>query len=150
VGSCRTVIHRLGSALNVQRAPQQALRHPHRSRLPWIRAFLLEAQRSDLVVSILKKSQNRNKRASGGEGTIQLLLIIMGQYPPSYWVFTRAWPHHTTTSNNGQETQNTCRLRKNMTWHCQTELGKRLRYPRGTNSRKSVAFAEGLDTYLAR
>jgi hypothetical protein len=46
--------------------------------LPWIRVFLLEAQRSDLVVSILKKSQNRNKRASGEKGTIQLLLIILG------------------------------------------------------------------------
>jgi hypothetical protein len=62
----------------VHRAPQPTLRHPHRSRLPWIRAFLLEAQRSDLVVSIFKKSQNRNKRGSGSKGIIQLLWIILG------------------------------------------------------------------------
>ncbi len=66
-----------GSGLNVQRAPQRTLRHPHRSRLPWIRAFLLEVQSSDLVVSILKKSQNQNKRASRTEGMIRLLLIIL-------------------------------------------------------------------------
>ena len=65
------------SAVNVQRAPQPTLRHPHRPRIPWIRVFLLEAQRSDLVVSILKKSQNRNKRASRTEGIIRLLLIIL-------------------------------------------------------------------------
>ena len=61
----------------MQRAPQPALRYPHRSRLPWLRALLLEAQRSDLVVSIFKKSQNRNKRESR-KGTIQLLVIILG------------------------------------------------------------------------
>ena len=53
--------------------------------LPWIRVFLLEAQRSDLVVSILKKSQNRNKRASGEKGTIQLLLIILGAIVVVVW-----------------------------------------------------------------
>ena len=47
--------------------------------------FLLEAQRSDLVVSILKKSQNRNKRASGEKGTIQLLLIILGAIVVVVW-----------------------------------------------------------------
>ena len=62
----------------MQRAPQRTLRHPHRSRLPWIRAFLLEAQRSDLVVSILEKSRNRNRRAISRKGIIQLLLIILG------------------------------------------------------------------------
>jgi hypothetical protein len=61
----------------VQRAPQRTLQYPHRSKLPWIRAFLLEAQRSDLVVSIFKKSQNQNMRASRTEGTIRLLLIIL-------------------------------------------------------------------------
>jgi hypothetical protein len=61
----------------VQRAPQPRLRHPDRSRLPWIRAFLLEARRSDLMVSIFKKSQNRNKTASRTEGIIRLLLIIL-------------------------------------------------------------------------
>ena len=61
----------------MQRAPQRTLRYPHRSKLPWIRAFLLEAQRSDLVVSIFKKSQNQNMRASRTEGTIRLLLIIL-------------------------------------------------------------------------
>jgi len=62
----------------VQRAPQATLWHPHRSRSPWIRAFQLEARRSDLMVSIFKKSQNRNKRAGGRKGIIQLLLIILG------------------------------------------------------------------------
>jgi hypothetical protein len=61
----------------VQRAPQPRLRHPGRSRLPWIRAFQLEARPSDLMVSIFKKSQNRNKRASSTEGIIRLLLIIL-------------------------------------------------------------------------
>ena len=62
----------------MQRAPQRTLRYPHRSRLPWIRAFYwLEAQSSDLMVSIFKKSQNRNKRASRTEGIIRLLLIIL-------------------------------------------------------------------------
>ena len=61
----------------MQRAPQPTVRYPHRSKLPWIRAFVLEAQRSDLVVSIFKKSQNRNKRASRTEGIIRLLLIIL-------------------------------------------------------------------------
>jgi hypothetical protein len=60
------------------RTPQPAVRgHPYRSRLPWIRAFLLEARRSDLMESIFKKSQNRNKRASHTEGIIRLLLIIL-------------------------------------------------------------------------
>jgi hypothetical protein len=62
----------------VQRAPQPTLRCPHRSRLPWLRALLLEAQRSDLVVSIFKKSQNRSRRGSSRKGIIQLLWIILG------------------------------------------------------------------------
>jgi len=61
----------------VQRAQQTTVRHPDRSRLPWIRAFLLEARRSDLMVSIFKKSQNRNKRANRTEAIIRLLLIIL-------------------------------------------------------------------------
>ena len=56
---------------------QPTVRHPHRSRLPWIRAFLLEARRSDLMATIFKKSQNRNKRANRTEGIIRLLLIIL-------------------------------------------------------------------------
>jgi hypothetical protein len=59
------------------KTPQPAVRHPHRSRLPWIRAFLSEARRSELVESIFKKSQNRNKRANRAEGIIRLLLIIL-------------------------------------------------------------------------
>jgi hypothetical protein len=61
----------------VQRAPEPTLRHPDRPRLPWIRAFLLEARRSDVVESIFKKSQNRNKTASRKEWIIRLLLIIL-------------------------------------------------------------------------
>ena len=53
------------------------LGHADRSRLPWIRAFLLEPRRSDLMVSIFKKSQRRNKRAGRTEGIIRLLLIIL-------------------------------------------------------------------------
>jgi len=59
------------------RTPKPAVRGHHRSRLPWIRAFLLEARRSDLMESTFKKSQNRNKRASHTEGIIRLLLIIL-------------------------------------------------------------------------
>lgn len=61
----------------MQRAPQPTLRHTERSRLPWIRAFLLETRRSDLMVTIFKKSQNRNKRANRTEGIIRLLFIIL-------------------------------------------------------------------------
>ena len=61
----------------MQRAPQPATRRADRSRLPWIRAFLLEARRSDLMVTIFKKSQNRNKKANRTEGIIRLLLIIL-------------------------------------------------------------------------
>ena len=64
--------------MKAQREPQPTLWHPHRSRLPWIRAFLLEAQSSDLVVSIFKKNQNRNKKASGTKGILGLLLMFLG------------------------------------------------------------------------
>jgi|SRR5580704_18194162 hypothetical protein len=63
--------------VNMQRAPQPTRRHPHSSRFPWIRAFLLEVQSSHLIVSIFKKNQSRNKRASRTEGIIRLLLIIL-------------------------------------------------------------------------
>jgi hypothetical protein len=76
VGNYRTAFDTRG-ALNVHRTPQPTRRLPHRSRLPWIRALLLEAQNSDLVVSIFKKSQNRNKRERARRGIIQLLLIIL-------------------------------------------------------------------------
>jgi Flp pilus assembly protein TadB len=62
----------------VQRAPEAPPRHQHRSKVPWIHAFLLEARRGDLVASILEKSQKRNKRAGDKKGIIQLLLIILG------------------------------------------------------------------------
>ena len=62
----------------MQRAPQQILRRPHRSKILWIHAFLLEAKRSDLVVSAFKKNQDRNKKGSGRKGIIQLLLMILG------------------------------------------------------------------------
>jgi len=65
-------------SLNVQRAAQPTLQHPHRSRLPWIRALLLEARRSDLVLSIFKRSRNRNKSARGRKGNIHLIFIILG------------------------------------------------------------------------
>ena len=63
---------------NVQRAPQATLRHPDRSRLPWIRAFLFEARPSDLMVSIFNRSQNRSNRAGDRKRIIELLLIILG------------------------------------------------------------------------
>jgi formate-dependent nitrite reductase membrane component NrfD len=37
----------------------------------------LKARRSDLMVSIFKKSQNRNRRGSRTEGIIRLLLIVL-------------------------------------------------------------------------
>jgi len=60
------------------KTPQPAVRHPCGSRLQWIRAFLLEARRSELMESIFKKSQNRNKRSGDRKGIIELLLIILG------------------------------------------------------------------------
>ena len=38
----------------------------------------MEARRSDLMVSIFKKGQSRNKRAGDRKGIIELLLIILG------------------------------------------------------------------------
>jgi hypothetical protein len=61
----------------VQKAPQPTLRDPNRSRPPWIRAFLSEARRSDLVISISKRNRNRNNRASSKENVIRLLLILL-------------------------------------------------------------------------
>jgi type VI protein secretion system component VasF len=61
----------------VQRATQPTLRHPDRSRLPWFRALLLEAQRSDLAMAIFKRGQNRSKRVSSRKEIIQLLWIIL-------------------------------------------------------------------------
>lgn len=66
-----------GSPLNVHRGPKPTLRHRHKSRLPLIRAFLLETESSDLVVSIFKTSQNRKKRASGKVEIIRLSLIVL-------------------------------------------------------------------------
>ena len=59
------------------KAAQQPLRHPHGPRVPWIRAFLLEARRSDLVVSIFNRHLNRNKKAVDRKGIRQLLLMIL-------------------------------------------------------------------------
>jgi hypothetical protein len=39
--------------------------------------MVLEARSSDLMVSIFKKSQKRNKKAGGGEQAIRLVLIIV-------------------------------------------------------------------------
>ncbi len=49
----------------MHKAEQPTPRYLHRLKLPWIRAFVLEAKNSDLMVSILKKGQSRNKKASG-------------------------------------------------------------------------------------
>ena len=65
------------SDFNVQRAPQPTVRHPPRPSVPWIRALLWEVQRSDLVLSIFKRHQNRNKRAGHRKGIRQLLLMIL-------------------------------------------------------------------------
>jgi hypothetical protein len=59
------------------RASQPKPRHPRISGLRWIRVLLSEARRSDPLVSIFKKGQSRNKKASGSEATIRLLLIIL-------------------------------------------------------------------------
>ena len=40
--------------------------------------MLLEARRSELVVSIFKKRQNPNKRARGRKEVIQMLWFILG------------------------------------------------------------------------
>jgi hypothetical protein len=54
------------------------MRHPRRSRLPWIRSFLSEAQRSDLAMSIFKRGQYRRKRVSSRKEIMALLWIILG------------------------------------------------------------------------
>jgi formate-dependent nitrite reductase membrane component NrfD len=46
-------------------------------KLPWIRELVLEAQSSDLMVSIFKKSQKRNEKANGSEQAIRPVLIIV-------------------------------------------------------------------------
>jgi hypothetical protein len=61
----------------VKRTRQSTARYPSRSKLPWIRELTLEAKNSDLMVSIFKKSQKRNKKASGSEQAIRLVLIIV-------------------------------------------------------------------------
>jgi hypothetical protein len=61
----------------VKRTRQPTARRPPRSKLPWIRELVLEAQSSDLLVSIFKKSQKRKKKASGSEQAIRLVLILV-------------------------------------------------------------------------
>jgi len=61
----------------MQKATQSVPRHLNKSKLPWIRALVLEAQSSDLMGSIFKKGQGRNKKASGSEEIVRLLLIIL-------------------------------------------------------------------------
>ena len=61
----------------MHRSSQARLRHPRRSRLPWIGALLSEAGRSDLVVSISKRN-NRRRREGGRKWMVRLLLIILG------------------------------------------------------------------------
>jgi hypothetical protein len=61
----------------VKSTHQPTSRYPPRSKLPWIRELVLEAQSSDLMVSIFKESQKRNKKASGSEQAIRLVLIIV-------------------------------------------------------------------------
>jgi len=61
----------------MKRTRQPTAPYPPRPKLPWARVLLLEAQRSDLMVSIFTKSRSRNKSASPREGIIRLLLIIL-------------------------------------------------------------------------
>jgi predicted 2-oxoglutarate/Fe(II)-dependent dioxygenase YbiX len=61
----------------MNKVAQATARHLRRSKIPWIRAMVLEAKKSDLMVSIFKKGQRRNKKASRTEGIIRLLLIIL-------------------------------------------------------------------------
>ncbi len=61
----------------MQHGPQPTLRHPPRPSVPWIRALLWEVQRSDLVLSIVRRRQNQNKEALGRKAIRQLLLMIL-------------------------------------------------------------------------
>jgi hypothetical protein len=61
----------------VKRTRQPIARYPPRSKLPWLRELVLEARSSDLMVSIFKKSQKRNKKTGGSEQAIRLVLIIV-------------------------------------------------------------------------
>jgi len=66
-----------GDCLNVRRALLPKSHSPSRSKPPWIRAFLSEAKHSDMMTSILKKGQKRNKKANSSEEIIRLALIIL-------------------------------------------------------------------------
>ncbi len=59
----------------MQKASQCKLQHPGRVCIPWFRALLLEAKRSDLA-TIFVKTPNRKKRWTGRREIIQLLCII--------------------------------------------------------------------------
>jgi hypothetical protein len=82
-------------------------------------------QGNDLMLSIFKKSQKRNKKASGSEQTVQLVLtirraivvVVLGLYKDS--------TDHTATSIGAQETQNT-------SWPCGTRMVS------GTGMKKQV------------
>ena len=58
------------SYLSMHKAAEPTPRHLRRSKLPWIRAFVLEAKNSDLMVSIFKKGQSRNHKAIRSEDVI--------------------------------------------------------------------------------
>ena len=61
----------------MRRTRQRTAQYPPRPKLPWTRALLLEAQGSDLMVSIFKKNQKPNKKAGGSEQTVRLVLNIL-------------------------------------------------------------------------
>jgi hypothetical protein len=61
----------------MHKAAQPTPRQLQRSKLPWVRALILEAKSSDLMVSMFKKGQRRNRKASNTEAIIRLLLIIL-------------------------------------------------------------------------
>lgn len=63
--------------ISMHKVEQPTPRYLHRSKLPWIRALVLEAKNSDLMVSIFKKGQRRNRKANRSEEVIRLLLIIL-------------------------------------------------------------------------
>jgi hypothetical protein len=60
--------------------------------------LILEVQGSELMLSIFKKSQKRNQKASRSRQTVRLVLLILWAIVIVVPAFTEDSNYHTTTS----------------------------------------------------